>query len=278
MAQTFLVVGGTGTVGSEVARSLRQAGHPVRVTTGKAPKSPDQVRLDLLSGEGLDAAFAGVRRAFLLSPSGYADQYRILAPLIRKARDAGLEKVVLMTAIGVEANDAAPLRRAELDLEKSGLAFNIIRPSWFMQNFATFWLHDIRERGAIRLPAGNGKAGFIDVRDIAAVAADLLAGDRFAGRAFTLTGPEALDHAEVARILSDASGRKIGYQDIDPAEFKSGLLAAGVPGDYAELLVMLLGFLKAGYSAAVTDGVRSVLGREPAGFAAYAREFAGTWR
>jgi uncharacterized protein YbjT (DUF2867 family) len=277
MSKVFLVVGGSGQVGSGVARALREAGHKVRTTTSKAPSSPDQVQVDLLTGKGLDAAFQGVQRAFFLSPGGYPDQYQILSPLIQKAKQAGLEKGVLMTAIGVEANDAAPMRRAEVELEKSGLAYNIIRPSWFMQNFQTYWLHDIRTHGAIRLPAGDGKAGFIDVRDISASAAALLAEDRLSNQAFTLTGPQALDHREVARILSAASGKTIGYQDIDPADFKRGLLAAGLQEAYADLLVLLIGFLKQGYTATVNDTVRTITGRPPRTFEDYARENKGAW-
>lgn len=277
MAKSFLIVGGTGTVGSEVARLLKEAGHSIRVTTRSPPKTPDQVRAELSTGEGLDAAFAGVQRAFFLSPVGYPDQYPILDPLIRKAREAGLEKVVLMTANGVEANDAAPMRRAELDLEKSGLAYDIIRPTWFMQNFNSFWLRDILEHGAIRLPAGDGKTGFIDSRDIAAVAASLLAGDGLANQAFTLTGPEALDHHQAARILSEASGKKIVYRDIDPAEFKRGLQAAGMVEAYADILVMSMGFLKSGLSATVSDSVESILGRPPGYLEAYARDYKKTW-
>jgi uncharacterized protein YbjT (DUF2867 family) len=277
MAKSFLIVGGTGTVGSEVAGLLKQAGHSIRATTRKPPASPDQVRVDLSTGAGLDAAFAGVQRAFFLSPVGYPDQYPILSPLIRKAREAGLEKVVLMTANGVEGNDASPMRRAELDLEKSGLAYGIIRPTWFMQNFNTFWSRDIREYGAIRLPAGDGKTGFIDARDIAAAAASLLTADRFINQAFTLTGPEALDHHQAARILSAASGKNIGYQDIAPAEFKRGLQAAGFPEAYADLLVFTMDLLKAGHSATVSDGVETILGRAPGSLEAYARDFNKAW-
>ena len=277
MAKSFLIVGGTGTVGSEVARLLKAAGNSVRITTRNAPKSPDLVRTDLSTGEGLEKAFDGIRRAFFLSPVGYPDQYPILAPLIRRAREAGLEKVVLLTANGVEAHEASPMRRAERDLEKSGLAYNIIRPGWFMQNFNTFWLRDIREHGAIRLPAGNGKTGFIDARDIAAVAAALLSDDRLANRAFNLTGPAALDHGEAARILSAASGKRIGYHDIEPSEFKRNLQAAGLAEAYADLLVMSMGFLKAGASAAVTDGVETVLGRAPGSLEAYARDYKEYW-
>lgn len=277
MSKSFLVVGGSGQVGSGIIRILREAGHQVRATTSKAPSSPDQVRVDLLTGQGLDAAFQGVQRAFFLSPAGYPDQYQILAPLIQKAKGARLEKVVLMTAIGVEANDAAPLRRAEVELEKSGLAYNILRPSWFMQNFQTYWLHDIRTHGAIRLPAGDGKAGFIDVRDISAAAAALLADDRFKNQAFTLTGPKALDHREVARILSAASGKTIGYQDITPEEFKRGLLAAGLTEGYADLLVLLIGFLKQGYSATVNHDVQTITGRPPRTLEEYARDNKSAW-
>lgn len=277
MAKSFLIVGASGQVGSGVARFLREAGHSVRSTTGKAPQSPDQVQVDLLTGKGLDEAFKGVQRAFFMSPGGYTDQYQVLSPLIRKAKEAGLEKVVLMTAIGVEANDAAPFRRAEVELEKSGLAYNIIRPSWFMQNFATYWLHDIRTHGAIRLPAGSGKNAFIDSRDIAETAAALLSGDRFANQAFTLTGPKSLDHGEVAGILSAATGKAIGYQDIPVADFKKGLLAAGLSEAYTDLLVLLIGFLKEGYVANATDAVQTILNRPPRTLEAYAKEYKATW-
>lgn len=277
MAKSFLIVGASGQVGSGIVRFLREGGHPVRTTTSKAPQSPDQVQVDLLTGKGLDAAFKGVQRAFFMSPAGYPDQYQVLSPLIRRAKEAGLEKVVLMTAQGVEANDAAPFRRAEVELEKSGVAYNIIRPSWFMQNFGTYWLHDIRTHGAIRLPAGSGKNAFIDSRDIAETAAALLSGDRFANQAFTLTGPKPLDHGEVARILSAATGKAIGYQDFPAADFKKGLLAAGLPEAYTDLLVLLFGFLKEGYVANTTDAVQTILDRAPRALEAYAKDYKATW-
>ena len=120
MSQQILVIGASGTVGSEIVKNLKVSGHSVRVTTSKPSSSPDAVQVNLATGERLDAAFAGVTRAFFLSPGGYADQYAILAPLIAKAKAAGLEKVVLMTAMGVEGAEGSPMRRAELDLIASG--------------------------------------------------------------------------------------------------------------------------------------------------------------
>src|SRR4051812_40754751 len=96
-SQRILVIGATGTVGSELSRLLKAEGHEVRETTSKAGgATPDRSYLNLLTGEGVRDAFADVDRAFLLSPAGYADQHAILSPLIQEAKRRGLKKVVLM--------------------------------------------------------------------------------------------------------------------------------------------------------------------------------------
>ncbi len=272
-----LVIGASGTVGSELSRLLAEQGHDVRRATSRPASQPGQVQLDLVSGQGLREAFDGVDRAFLLAPPGHSRQDLLLKPLIDEARSRGLRRVVLMSAMGANADEAAPLRQAELHLERSGLAWNVIRPNWFMQNFNTFWLKGIVEQGRIFLPVGQARGSFIDARDIAAVAAALLSRDEFASRDFDLTGGEALDHDEVAAILSRETGRTILFQDIPPAAMLEGLLQAGLPRDYAEFLVLILGFFKAGYAERTTDAVQQITGRAPRGFAAYAKDHRAAW-
>lgn len=274
---TILVVGASGTVGSELSGLLTQAGHTVRKATSRAPTAPDQVHLNLLTGEGRDAALEGVERAFFLSPPGYTRQDLILNPLVDAARAHGVQKVVLMTAMGANADEAAPLRVAERHLEASGVAFNIIRPNWFMQNFNTFWLQGILTQGQILLPTGDAKGSFIDARDIAAVAAQLLSSDRFNGQDFDLTGPEALDHRQVAALLTQATGKPIGYTDIPSAAMREGLLGAGLPTDYAEFLLTILGYFKAGYAERTTDAVQVIVGRAPRSLAQYAADYKAAW-
>ena len=125
MKKTFLIVGSTGTVGSGIVEALVAQGHAVRATTHRPDKvgrkgGVDTVLLDLASGEGTRAAFEGVDRAFLLAPPGYADQHRLLSPLVAEAASRKLEKVVLMSAMGADAADT-PFRRVEQELERSGL-------------------------------------------------------------------------------------------------------------------------------------------------------------
>ncbi len=279
MSEKFLVIGASGVVGSGVVQHLRERGHPVRTTTSKKEAAGvDGIHIDLATGEGVREAFDGIDRVFLVSPAGYADQYAILSPLVQQARQHGLKKVVLMSAFGADADPASPLRRSEVELEQSGLPYNIIRPNWFMQNFNTFWVHGIQAQNTIALPAGEGKTSFIDTRDIAAVAARLLVSDEWNNRAFNLTGPESITHAQVAKAISEASGKTIAYQNAAPDELKKGLLAAGLSAAYVDFLLLIFGYLKAGYNAQVTDDVKTILGRAPTGFQNYVQDYRSAWR
>ena len=145
--EKILVVGANGTVGSEVVKILNQKGFQVKATTSRSAHVKDgveYVQVNLATGEGVHAAFEGVERAFLLSPPGYADHHKMLSPLVQEAKRRALKKVVLMTAMGANASDATPFRKAEIELEKSGLNYNIVRPNWFLQNFFTFWGQGIK--------------------------------------------------------------------------------------------------------------------------------------
>ena len=275
----ILVIGANGTVGTALVPLLKARGHEVASTTSRADAagSAGQVLLNLVTGEGLAKAFDGVTAAFLLAPPGHTNQDVLLGRVIEEARARGVGKVVLMSAMGANADPSAPLRKAELHLESSGLPWNVIRPNWFMQNFNTFWLGGIQQQNTIFLPTGSAKGSFIDARDIASVADVLLSGSTHDGRDFDLTGSEALDHDQVAAILSRETGRSIRYQDITPEQMLSALVGAGLPAPYAEFLNVILGYFKAGYSERTTDSVQEVTGRAPRSFEAYARDYRAAW-
>ncbi|QJR37518.1 NAD(P)H-binding protein [Gemmatimonas groenlandica] len=269
---TILVLGAAGNVGSELSRLLAAAGHNVRRATSRTA-GDGQVHLDLTTGAGLDAALTGADAAFLLAPPGYTNQDALLGPVIDGAKKHGLKKVVLMTAMGADGDPNGAMRKAELMLEQSGLAWNVIRPNWFMQNFHTFWMGGIQQANAILLPVAQAKGSFIDARDIAAVASVLLQGRGFDNQAFDLTGSEALDHDEVAAILSRETNRSIRYEEVTTDAMRAGLLGAGVPADYAEFLLVILEYFRLGYSERTTDSVRTITGQAPRGFAQYARDY-----
>jgi uncharacterized protein YbjT (DUF2867 family) len=124
---------------------------------------------------------------------------------------------------------------------------------------------------------GAAKGSFIDARDIAAVASRLLTSEPFANQEFDLTGPRALDHAEVAEILTRTTGKTITFNDITPEAMLQGLLGAGLPKDYAEFLVLILGYFKAGYAERTTDAVQQITGHAPRTIEQYAKDYRASW-
>lgn len=272
-----LIFGARGTVGSELAALLQAAGHTVLKAT-RAPLAAEEVRLDLATGQGLEAAFERADQVFFMVPPGHVNPHELLAAPIDAARRRGVRKAVLMSAMGADADPSSPWRQAELQLARSGVPFNVVRPNWFMQNFHTFWLQPILASGRIQLPLGQARGSLIDARDIAASAAALLLRSDLDGQAFDLTGAEALDHDEIAGILSRVAGREIVYEDIPPEAMGAGLRAAGLPADYAAFLLTILGFFKQGYSARITEAVQALTGRAPRRFEDYARDHQAAWR
>lgn len=272
----ILVIGANGTVGRELAKNLEKAGRAVVRATSKEAKA-GQVKINLATGDGIKAAFEGIDKAFVMAPPRYADQYKILAPLIQEAKRRGLKKVVLLSAMGVDSAEGSPFRRAEQELERSGLTYNIVRPNWFIQNFANFWGPAIKASGKVRLPAREAKTSFIDARDISEVVAKLLTSNEHENTAIDLTGPEALDHNEIAGLISKATGKKIPYENVPPQALGDSLVNAGLPKDYVAFLLTIFGFLSEGYNARITDGVKRVLGREPRSVNGYFSENKLAW-
>lgn len=273
----ILVIGASGLIGKEIVRELKSKGLTVYESTSRIPEHDLQVQINLDTGNGLKSALSKVDRLFLLSPAGFADQHRILSPVVREAKMQKLKKVVLMTAFGADADETSPFRRLEVELENSGLQFNILRPNWFMQNFNTFWKQGILDEQKIMLPAGNAKTSFIDSRDVSAVAARLLIDDSLKNTNFDLTGPDALTHEDIAKEISNQIGTRVTYSDIDPADLKSELISAGLPEDYVNFLVLIFGFLREGYNSGVTDNVEKILGFKPRSFKDYANDYKQYW-
>jgi uncharacterized protein YbjT (DUF2867 family) len=278
MAGKILVTGATGVVGGEVLKHLRAAGVAARATTRHARSTPAKSDIEWVRYEVGDTgaehrALEGVERAFLMAPTGPADQYAVLSPWIRAAQNSGVSRIVLMTAQGVDADDRIPFRKAELELIDAGIGYAIVRPAWFMQNFHTFWGDAIRREGVLALPAGDGEIVFVDTRDVGEVAATLLLSESPGNRAVDVTGPSACNHAEAAAILSAAIGRPIRYEDVAPESCLRSLLASGMPREYARLVLDMFAEIRGGAATQVTHAVEEITGRRPRDLAAYARDY-----
>lgn len=279
----FFIYGGSGLVSSKLIEILLSKGHSViagsrNPSEQKQEKNLEWVKVEAYEPkEGLNA-LEKVDAAFLLSPPGYTAQYDILYPLVAKAKELNLKKVVLMTAMGVEfAPPEAPFRKLELALIDSGLHYAILRPNWFMQNFNSFWIEGILKDQNIYFPGGDAVASFIDSRDISATIAEVLTTDRFNNQEFNLTGSEAISHDQVAKLMTDVLGKKINYVDVDPNDFLKSLLSAGLPEDYSNFLLYIAGALREGHASAINENVKEITGKDPILFKNYVQDYKEAW-
>ncbi|HEV2503398.1 MAG TPA: SDR family oxidoreductase [Mesorhizobium sp.] len=261
----ILVLAATGNVGAPLVTELLVKGEQVKAASRAAspslPAGAEPVRLDLTDPRSVEPALDGVDRIYAVSPAGYLDQLGLLRPVVEAAAPRKI-KVVLQTAIGVDASDAIPFRQLELQLERSGTPFVILRPNWFSDNFTTYWAGGV-QAGEIRVPAGEGKTSFVDARDIAAAAAGALLTDRYDGKAFELTGSKAYSYAEAAALLSKALGRTIRYASVDDRTFIAETVAGGLSQGYAELLAAIFHPVAEGWVASTTDAVEILSGSKP---------------
>jgi uncharacterized protein YbjT (DUF2867 family) len=285
MSKPVLVTGATGTIGRDVAKRLSEKGVSVRAGVRDQAKARRQfgsnialAPFDFENEKTFSEALEGVEKVFLLPPL-LPNQLEVMNAFVDAAKRAGVHHMVKLSAIGVD--DETPPTAIkwhganEQHIHDSGLAFTFLRPNSFMQNFFTYFPP---RDGAIYLPWGNGTASFVDTRDIATVAAKVLTSDGHEGKIYTLTGPVTLGIAEVARILSEVTGREFTYVDVPEAAARDGMLQAGVPRWQVDLVMGLHAVNKQNHWSAVTSDIEKVTGTPPTDFSQFARDHADKFR
>lgn len=280
----ILVTGATGTNGSELIRQLTAANVPVRALVRDLAKAQkiagsgvELVEGDFDRPQTLDAALAGVEKAFLLPPF-VADAVELQRNFIAAAQRAGVRHVVKLSVMGADIDSPIVLGRwhgeAERILRNSGLQWTLLRPNGFMQNLLAF-APGIAADGNFYQPAEQARISFVDVRDIATVAAKSLSEEGHEGKTHKLTGPAAVSFSEVAKALSQATGKTVTYVPVTPERFRVSM--AGNPSWMVDSLDELYGIYRAGYAESVTDTVERVTGRPATSIQQFAHDHAAAF-
>src|SRR5262245_49044416 len=226
------VTGAGGTLSSEVINQLESRTKGIRAAhfTSKKAESArlrrlDAVVIDYNRPETLRAAFQGCDKMFLLGPD-VLNQTELELNALEAAKAAGVRHVVKQSVMGAaeEAYILARIhRKVERAVESSGLRWTFLRPNSFMQNAVTFMGSTIRSESTFYSASGDARISHVDVRDIAAVAVRALTDSGHEGRAYTLTGSQALTYDEVADEMSKALRRSIRHVSLSPSELKNGM-------------------------------------------------------
>ncbi|MDY6785100.1 MAG: SDR family oxidoreductase [Cyanobacteriota bacterium] len=283
MQETILVTAATSAVGREVVRHLAARGAKVKAAVRSAarasefPPEVERVEFDLSQPETVESAFAGVEKAFLMTPLA-PNLVELDLTCLEAAKNAQLKHIVKLSVMGAESEPEILLARSHRDSEKaiadSGIPYTFVRPNSFHQNYITYASATIKAQNSFYLPLGESKISFIDIRDVAAVAAAILTQSGYENQAYTLTGSVALNNTEVAQILSAVLGRPITYIDIPAETARQAMQGAGMPDRQIEMVLGLYDRQKAGHYSTLTPVVEQIAGKQPISFEQFARDFA----
>ncbi|MFB7373437.1 NAD(P)H-binding protein [Streptomyces sp. NPDC056222] len=275
--QPILVTGATGKTGSRVLTLLRTQGAPVRVASRAG-----EPRFDWLDRATWDSALDGVKAVYLVPVDGEL----LTRPFVERAVELGIERIVLLSGRGVEvpgySGEASIAGATHIDGESavrdSGVAWTILRPAWFAQNFSEGIFLDAILAGELRLPAGDGAVSFVDAGDIARVAVAALTEEGHDGQTYELSGTQALTIAQAVAEISGATGRDIRYVPLSPEDFVAELTGRGWAAAEAEDYAEAVSPIRRGMDSHLSDGVARALGRQPRDFTDYVKASVGAWR
>ncbi|ANP50467.1 uncharacterized protein YbjT (DUF2867 family) [Streptomyces griseochromogenes] len=272
-----LVVGATGTTGRRVTAGLTAKGYRVKAAGRSATpvEGAEPVRFDWNKPSTWDEALDGVDRVYLIPPIGSSDPAAAMLPFLRRARTAGVHRAVLLSSSAIPAGGPAV---GQVHEALPGLfeQWAVLRPSWFMQNFTGSTPHarSIREDGAILTASGDGRVGFIDAQDIAAVAVCALTDEQTPNTDLILTGPQTLSYGDVAAIISEVTGRPVVHRHLTFEQLRDRW-AAEIPLEFATMLAGMDRAIAGGAEDRTSDTVQRLTGRPPGSFRAFAgRELA----
>ncbi|WP_309640259.1 SDR family oxidoreductase [Flavobacterium sp.] len=268
----IFITGATGTNGKALINKLLEKKADFTVGS-RNPKDANHIlgkdievrKFDFADSNTYADALSGIDKVFLLGPPLVLKVDALINPFLEFLKQQGISRVVYFSAMAADKMGATLdfHTKIEQKLQDDDFDYTILKPSFFAQNFKNYESENILERGIVFMPAGNGKAGFIDVQDIAAVAAETLTTEGHSPKTYQLTGPELLSYDDAAAILSEVLGKQITYPNPTPEQFKEVLENSGAPtfiGDYLSNVYQTIANNDVNY---LTEDVAFVTGKKP---------------
>lgn len=279
----ILVTGATGNVGSRLVRRLKDKGRAVRAfardVAGKTPQDVEAAPGDFMDRASLQRAMAGVDAVYLLSAGDQLSAHE--ANAIDAAKAAGVKLVVKHSVAGAQYN--APgfpgwHRAGEERLEASGIPFVLLRPASFASN-ALYWAGSIKDQGTVYGALGEAAVPVIDPEDIAEAAATVLTTPGHEGKAYELSGPEALTTAQQVDVIGRVVGRDLKFVNVPDDAARQAMLGMGMSPAYVDAMVGLFVMLRGlGRIEPYPKDVQTLTGHAPRSFGQWAEANAAAFK
>ena len=269
---SFAVTGATGHLGRLAVSALLDRGVPaadVVAVVRDAGKPSElaalgvQVRVaDYADPAALEAALAGVDRLLFVSGSEAGRREAQHRNVVAAAQAAGVQRIAYTSIVHADTNStplAVEHRLTEAMLRESGIDTVLLRNSWYLENY-TAQLPQYRATGAVVGAAGEGRVAAAPRADYAQAAVAALLAEAPASATYELGGP-AFTMAELAAVLGDVTDTDLAYRDLPPADFRAGLLAAGLDEGTADFVLSLELATAAGELDVAATDLERLLGR-----------------
>ncbi|MGO3610698.1 NmrA family NAD(P)-binding protein [Enterococcus malodoratus] len=282
-----MVTGALGNVGGFIAKYLIENQQEVVAAdiNLKAMEETygDQATLalfDFTDSSTFDTALTDVDRVFIMRPPhlGKPEDLKPFVEALKKQENIKL--VTFLSLIGVENNPVPPHHKIEKYIEQAGLPYCHIRPSFFMQNVSGVHAFEIKHFDRIVIPVKNALTSFIDAEDIGEITAKVLTEpEKHQNHGYSITGPEAIDYNEAAKILSEELNRTITYANPSPRIAKKYWIEIrGLDKEYSSVMGMLYLMTRMGTAKKVTTVFEDVMGKKPQNFREFVRKNLAAWQ
>lgn len=272
-----LVTAASGNAGRNTVSALLLNGFSV-VATSRDPERlsfPPEVetrKYDAGQSLDFDELFKGIDDIVLIGPPLDGHVHEKLAPFIKAAAVRNIGHLVYLSGnylagFSGTSLEKLAIRKVELEVINSGLAHTLVRAGFFMDNFLTGFYKTMVDQGSIRLAVGDSKSAFVAASDVGEFIAQALK-QGLSGE-YLVTGPESLDHAQVASLLSRKLSKSVTYDPITEEQLKQAYISKGLAPQTIDYGLTLYSAVRNQATAAITDSFQQVTGSEPKTFEAF---------
>jgi NAD(P)H dehydrogenase (quinone) len=222
---------------------------------------------DFDAPDSLEEAFSGCDRMLLISSMAFGrrlDQHRAA---LKAAAAAGVQRVAYTSVTNpVEGHPSGIVvdehRQTEELLREGPLAWTVLRNAAYAELQVPLGAVAVTY-GKLVTNAAEGRIAPISRADCAAAAAAVLTSEGHEGRTYEVTGPEALSQADIARLLTEVSGRPVTVIRSGDRRLRWGLSRLGTPKAVAGAIVDLGVATREGYFDVVDGAFEQLVGRRP---------------
>lgn len=288
----ILITGATGHLGKAAVDFLLKkiSASEIAVLVRDTSKASDLLAkgVDVRQGDyddyaSLVKAFKGIDKLYLVSGSDIVKRSQQQANAVKAAKEAGVQHVVYTSFQRNNETESSPIAlvaKAHIDTEKllkaSGLTYTILKHSLYMDMLPIFIGDKVLQTGTIFQPAGEGKVSFASRLDMAEAAATILTTSGHENKSYEISGNSSYSYNDVAKIITEVSGKKITYVSPSQETFQAELTKAGVPAEYIGLFASFSEAIKQGEFDKPDATLEKLLGRKPTALKEYLKGVYGT--